>query len=433
METLRRILSQAVSGLKIVVTKLVNFGSAMPNCGEDGTPKSAIVGTVERAAYSGQSIRFVMRASDFIRKYGRSYRTANMPEVVVEEAIQKCQKDGLAIDPKCKNALKEALAKIGTSLKAEKENVQEDQPIEDQDDDTIEEVANDKKMKTQPIVWTEEQLINITKVVVDTLKKANGKNKELTALLKGPKKTKKGEKKVKSPLEKFLDDVRDAISKADSLTVDIALFGRMVTDKAIKNVQSAVSNSRAIGTHALVREDDFFSSIDELAEQRTANMLGNTCFNSACYFSQCEIDLGILAANLADTQYKDKIIEIVLDAIRAFVYCNPLTHKTVFNANPSPDLIMIDIIMPNEAASDYTNAFVVPVKTDDWTEDIVYKSVEQLNRYVDKYDKGYGGVAKRAYFTLDSGKATPPAHCVSFENIEEMLSTCATWLKESEG
>ena len=78
------------------------------------------------------------------------------------------------------------------------------------------------------------------------------------------------EKEAGESVEKFLEIKTDNIKKevetikARAITLDIALFGRMVTSEAFVNVEAAMQVAHAVSTHALDLESDYFAAVDDL-------------------------------------------------------------------------------------------------------------------------------------------------------------------------
>jgi CRISPR system Cascade subunit CasC len=78
--------------------------------------------------------------------------------------------------------------------------------------------------------------------------------------------------------------------------LDIALFGRMVAQAASLNVEAACSFAHAISTHKSSAEVEFFTALDDLQEGEEAGSahMGSMEFNSATYYRYISLDLGQL-------------------------------------------------------------------------------------------------------------------------------------------
>jgi len=55
--------------------------------------------------------------------------------------------------------------------------------------------------------------------------------------------------------------------------VDVALFGRMLADMPEKNQNAACQVAHAISTHAVEREFDFYTAVDDLKPEDTAGAI----------------------------------------------------------------------------------------------------------------------------------------------------------------
>ncbi len=89
--------------------------------------------------------------------------------------------------------------------------------------------------------------------------------------------------------------------------LDIALFGRMVAKAASMNIEAAASFSHAISTHKVDNEIDFFTALDDLAEEPGSAHMGSIEFNSATYYRYVSLDLGQLAQTMDVTAIKTAI------------------------------------------------------------------------------------------------------------------------------
>ena len=83
------------------------------------------------------------------------------------------------------------------------------------------------------------------------------------------------------------------------ISVDVALFGRMTTSGAFRDVEAACQVAHALSTHKVDTEFDYFTAVDDLKEDAVAateedagaDMLGDVEFNSACYYKYFYTDL----------------------------------------------------------------------------------------------------------------------------------------------
>lgn len=81
--------------------------------------------------------------------------------------------------------------------------------------------------------------------------------------------------------------------------LDIALFGRMVAQAAELNIEAAASFSHAISTHKVSSEIEFFTALDDLQDTQGSAHMGSLEFNSATYYRYVSLNLGQLYDSLA--------------------------------------------------------------------------------------------------------------------------------------
>jgi len=200
----------------------------------------------------------------------------------------------------------------------------------------------------------------------------------------------RGKKKVKLP-----DEVKKALEAIfdGGKAVDLALFGRMLADRAEWNVDAAAQVAHAISTHKVEREFDFYTAVDDLnpKEETGAGMMGDVEFYSATFYRYANLDLGKLLENLqGDADLAARGTEAF---IRAFVETLPSGKQNTFAAHNPPDLVFV--VVREGAPRNLTNAFVKPV----WAgsgEDLITASVKALDDYNGRLNKAYGDTAKKA-------------------------------------
>ena len=101
------------------------------------------------------------------------------------------------------------------------------------------------------------------------------------------------------------NELQEAVKGADMrpITLDIALFGRMVTSDAFRNVDASMQVAHAISTNKLNMESDYFTAMDDLLQGETmddsgAGHVNGTDYNSSCYYIYASLDTDILRKNL---------------------------------------------------------------------------------------------------------------------------------------
>jgi CRISPR system Cascade subunit CasC len=133
--------------------------------------------------------------------------------------------------------------------------------------------------------------------------------------------------------------------------IDIALFGRMVAKINTMNIEGAASFSHAISTHKVSNETDFFSALDDfsaepfLDKEKEAAHIGYNEFNSSTYYRYISLDLGTFAHNMFGDQEIDfSVIEQAVSAFtKALFIATPLSRKNSYAAYSSWDFAKVFI------------------------------------------------------------------------------------------
>ena len=169
---------------------------------------------------------------------------------------------------------------------------------------------------------------------------------------------KKSKKDAKSTLPK------EVIAEASRIldggrAADIALFGRMLADLPGANQDAACQVAHSISTHAVERQFDYFTAVDDLAtpEESGAAMIDNVEFNSATHYRYAALDPLKLLANLQGDE------ELALASVRAFIEafaCTlPSGKQNSFAAHNPP--AFVGVVLRQKMPINLANAFEQPV------------------------------------------------------------------------
>ncbi|MDU7101984.1 MAG: type I-E CRISPR-associated protein Cas7/Cse4/CasC, partial [Corynebacterium sp.] len=143
-----------------------------------------------------------------------------------------------------------------------------------------------------------------------------------------------GEKISKKDAQKILDTEH---------SVDMALFGRMVADDAAFNIDASVQVAHALGIHASAPEFDYFTAVDDLAEegQETgAGMIGTVQMMSSTLYRYATVNLSGLSKNL-DSEENAK--QAAVDFVDAFIKSMPTGKINTFANQTLPELVYIAV------------------------------------------------------------------------------------------
>lgn len=309
---------------------LQSFPVTCLNRDDVGAPKTAVVGSVTRARVSSQCWKRQVRLS--MRDFGvkLAYRTKRVDELLVRAATSLGASEEKA-EPCCK-AMADCLSK-----------------------DTL-------------LFITESEAAKLGEYA-----KSIDFNKD----------------KVKSAeVEKIVKGVGN--KAVDGL--DIALFGRMVAQAATLDVEAAASFSHAISTHKVTNEVEFFTALDDLADERGSAHMGSLEFNSATYYRYVSLDLGQLYENLGN---EDAMAQAVEAFIKALFVAVPSARQTTQSGASAWDFAKVLV----RTGQRLQLSFETPVKPLDGG--YLKPSIESLKETLAKKEKLSGSLfGKKAEFTF---------------------------------
>lgn len=131
-------------------------------------------------------------------------------------------------------------------------------------------------------------------------------------------------KKDDAPAWEIPAPVRDALLDALKVgdTIDLALFGRMLSEIPGENVDGAVAVAHAFSVDPLALEPDFFTAVDDAAAdgEAVSNMLDTTELTAPTLYRYAELDRRQLRANLAAASDDPALVEqLARDSEAAFI------------------------------------------------------------------------------------------------------------------
>ncbi|WP_311479376.1 type I-E CRISPR-associated protein Cas7/Cse4/CasC [uncultured Anaerococcus sp.] len=192
---------------------------------------------------------------------------------------------------------------------------------------------------------------------------------------------KQAEKIAQASIDKVTDKNQLESILNDDISIDIALFGRMVADNTILNEDASSQVAHAISTHAIQSEFDFFTAVDDLAPEDNAGagMLGTVEYNSSTLYRYANIALHDFYRQLAD---KEETINATKLFVKSFVESMPTGKINTFANQTLPQAIVVSI--RSDRPLNMVSAFEEPIKSDNGYVD---KSIEKLFAEYTKYDK----------------------------------------------
>ena len=233
-------------------------------------------------------------------------------------------------------------------------------------------------------------------------------------------------------------DLQEAVKGAEvrPVTLDMALFGRMVTSNAFRDVEASMQVAHAISTNQMNLESDYFTAMDDLLsgatmEEMGAAIIGDTDYNSSCYYLYASLDTEILRKNLKDTPDAEALIQKAIPAlIRTMALSNPSGKQNSFAGNVLPSAILIECKEEKVPVS-MVNAFVNPVKPNEKNGyDLVRGSILRLAEQVESVQNSYGlTVDKRLWFCQDIYDIQPQCDTMVCASLPELLEQVADTLQ----
>lgn len=364
---------------------LKNYPPTNLNRDDTGAPKTCLFGGVMRGRVSSQCLKRSWRTSPSFRAEigdeNLGIRTRKLPVLVAEKLVE------MGVTQEFADAIQPRLTGIGNKEGKE---------------------TKDGNATAQVIFYANEDIA----AVAETVK----------ALLENCK-TVKDVQKLKAK------DIQAAVTGADvrPVTLDIALFGRMVTSDAFRDVEASMQVAHAISTNKVSVESDYFTAMDDMLSGNSMNELGaamidDVDFNSSCYYIYASIDTDALAENL---KYADNAEEIVRKAIpvllRTMAFTNPSGKQNSFAGHVMPSVVMIEC-KEKKIPTSMVNAFVEPVGKGG---DLVKQSAEKLAAEVDMTARNFGlEVKERLWFCVDKYDVKPESAtkiCATFPELVEAV------------
>lgn len=369
---------------------LKNFPSTNLNRDETGAPKTCYFGGSQRGRISSQCLKRSWRTSElFGALESRGWRSRNLPEMVAIK-LRDMGVDESYIEP--------AKRMIIDSAKKEKKEKKEKK------------VSNDL-ITSQIIFFSPEDV----QALADTVKARIDQSKDVEEF----KKLKPDA--ISAPMKK---------AQARAITLDIALFGRMVTSDIILNVEAAMQVAHAVSTHPVNLESDYFTAVDDLIHMMDASgagMIGDIDYDSCCYYMYASLDMDKLRENLKDSpESLSKVHQLLPVLLRVMAMSNPSGKQNSFAGHVLPEMIMVEV-KKDKIPLSYANAFAEPVSR--MSRKIVQDSIDKLVSEVNLMDDCYQlPVVHRGFMALRG--ENHPLKCECFTRFDQLVEACAVWAKE---
>ena len=364
---------------------LKNYPPTNLNRDDTGAPKTCLFGGVMRGRVSSQCLKRSWRTSPSFRAEigdeNLGIRTRKLPVLVAEKLVE------MGVTQEFADAIQPRLTGIGNKEGKE---------------------TKDGNATAQVIFYANEDIAAVAETV--------------NALLENCK-TVKDVQKLKAK------DIQAAVTGADvrPVTLDIALFGRMVTSDAFRDVEASMQVAHAISTNKVSVESDYFTAMDDMLSGNSMNELGaamidDVDFNASCYYVYASVDTDALAENLKYAENAEEIVRKAIPAlIRTMAFTDPSGKQNSFAGHVMPSVVMVEC-KEKKIPTSMVNAFVEPVGKGG---DLVKLSAEKLAAEVDMTARNFGlEVKERLWFCVDKYDVKPESAtkiCATFPELVEAV------------
>ena len=214
----------------IEIHALQNFAPSNLNRDDTGAPKDALFGGTRRARVSSQCLKRAVR--EHFRGQNKDWvaeRTKRIVDALRKRVFPKVKDQKGFTEENLVKAIEVAVSSLGSKKK----------------------VKVDKERKTDVLLFLSPREVDSLETIITEF---------YADLLKA---------KPSDDVVKSLNDAIDGENKS-RLSVDVALFGRMLAVMPEKNQNAACQVAHAISTHSVEREFDFYTAVDDLKPEDTA-------------------------------------------------------------------------------------------------------------------------------------------------------------------
>lgn len=367
---------------------LKNYPPTNLNRDETGAPKTCIFGGVTRGRISSQCLKRSWRTSELFKaeigEENLGVRTRRLPALIAEKLKE------MGVSAEYAEAVMPRITGFGN--KDGKET---------------------KDGTTAQIIFFAPQDIEAAAVAV---------KEKLEAC-----KTVKDVEKLKAK------DLQEAVTGASirPITLDIALFGRMVTCDAFRDVEAAMQVAHAISTNKVCVESDYFTAMDDLLsgateDEKGAAMIGDADYNASCYYLYASLDTDALRENLKYSEDAEQIVAKALPALlRAMAFTDPSGKQNSFAGHVLPSAVLVEC-KTKKVPTSMVNAFVKPVAATDPVEESIRKLAAETDMMVRNYALP---VEERLWFCVDKYDVKPESATKAFAAFPELVEAAAAALQ----
>jgi CRISPR system Cascade subunit CasC len=176
-----------------------------------------------------------------------------------------------------------------------------------------------------------------------------------------------------------------------SVPGDVALFGRMLASLPVASVDASVSVAHAISANSIKREFDYWTAAGDFEKAdsdqgKGGEHIGDRPFASGVFYRYSCLDLAQLKENLGEA-FKDDLEFIIEQYLDAFLYSRPTGYSKQFGHDTVPFAGMF-VIRRSQPIS-LVQAFETPVKAKG-DESISQKSWQKTIKHWNEIQQAHG-------------------------------------------
>ncbi|MFG6303149.1 type I-E CRISPR-associated protein Cas7/Cse4/CasC [Corynebacterium sp. HMSC078A10] len=381
--------------LVIDIHALQTLPPSLINRDDTGAPKSAIFGGVPRQRVSSQSWKRAIR-NYFEKNVDPEFvgdRSKRLPEKIAKLVENH---DGWDSERAIKQ-VSDLFKAAGISTEVDSKRIKE---LEKSDAEDKEELIKEASYpRTKYLIFLSPQQIDrAVRAIVDA----------------------DGEKIKKAEAKEILDTQH---------SVDMAMFGRMIADDAAFNVDAAVQVAHALGIHSSAPEFDYFTAVDDLAEdgeETGAGMIGTVQMMSSTLYRFATVNVAGLKENL-DSEENAK--QAAVQFVDAFIKSMPTGKINTFANHTLPELVYVTVRDTRPVS--LVTAFEEPVQaTDD--KNLRLAGAEALAKEEKEFEENYGLKPLAAFAVGVSEARAPFADIAETVTLPELADRLAAALNSSQ-
>ncbi|TRX49581.1 type I-E CRISPR-associated protein Cas7/Cse4/CasC [Corynebacterium guaraldiae] len=381
--------------LVIDIHALQTLPPSLINRDDTGAPKSAIFGGVPRQRVSSQSWKRAIR-NYFEKNVDPEFvgdRSKRLPEKIAKLVENH---DGWDSERAIKQ-VSDLFKAAGISTEVDSKRIKELEKSDAEDKEAL--IKEARYPRTKYLIFLSPQQIDrAVRAIVDA----------------------DGEKIKKAEAKEILDTQH---------SVDMAMFGRMIADDAAFNVDAAVQVAHALGIHSSAPEFDYFTAVDDLAEdgeETGAGMIGTVQMMSSTLYRFATVNVAGLTKNL-DSEENAK--QAAVQFVDAFIKSMPTGKINTFANHTLPELVYVTVRDTRPVS--LVTAFEEPVQaTDD--KNLRLAGAEALAKEEREFEENYGLKPLAAFAVGVSEARAPFADIAETVTLPELADRLAAALISSQ-